>query len=226
MSVRFDTTSENLRITANLPSNTAYTVFNWMKVINVNAGTTRSFMTFRDQSAGQYHFARLNTGNDLQISGDRGATSAAISPQPTLTNWFCWAWVVNGTGANAAKFYWRQEQGSSWNSNTCTSGTWSAYTPTDLLIGVDGGNFDCERRYLRIWSAALSESELTSEFNSTTVVRTANLNRDIQLNDAATALTDYSGNGYNVGKNGTLSDGASEPNITSKKSRLMLMGIG
>jgi len=226
MSVRFDSTNENLRITANLPSNTSYTVFNWMKVINVNAGTTRSLMAFRDQSAGQYHFARLESDNGLLISGDRAATTSAVSPQPTLTDWFCWAWVVNGTGANAAKFYIRQQQASSWTSNTCTSGTWSTFTPTDLLIGVDTINFDCERRYLRIWDAALSESELNAEFNSTTVVRTANLNRDIQLNDAATALTDYSGNGYNVTKNGTLTDGASEPVISTYKPRLMLMGIG
>lgn len=211
MSVRYDNVSDYIKATANLPTNTAYSIFGWCKFINAGAGTTRSMFAHRDTGFSIRHYLRFDSDNQLRVSANNGTNTATLT-SPTLTTWFAWAFTNNGTGAGSAKGYVRQQGAGAWTSATTTG---ASFTANDIFIGMDSQSPDAEIRYCRMWNAVLSEAELTSEFNSATLVRTANILRHMALAAGASAGTDTSGNGYNMtavnSGGGNLSNGASEP---------------
>lgn len=226
MSVRFDP-ADYMTASTNLPGSPsggalgAYTHFGWCKFINTTAAA-RNLFTYYDGSSGQHHYLRRDGDGNVRGSGNSGLATI-VPTQVTVTTWFAFAFVYNGS--SSATVYLRQDGAGSWNS---ASNTAEDFTPLGTIawqLGSSAGvTADAEFRYYRTWNAALTEEELSDEFGSATVVRTADLLRNLPLAAASSANDDISSNNYDMTVSGTLADGASEPTSpTSVVKKLKLL---
>jgi hypothetical protein len=131
---------------------------------------------------------------------------------PTTTDWVCYAFTSATAGAGSVIGYWQDNAGGGWNTATRTGVT--ASNNTDCIAGGGGlGNptVNISMAYFKEWNTVLTPTQLTQEFNSATVVNTANLNRYLAMSAAGSAGTDTSGNGFNMTVSGTLTTGSSNP---------------
>ena len=211
MSVRWDTNTDTLSATTHMPSSPInHSVFGFGKLINSVGGTFRPFYSLYDSgfSGTTCQILRVDAGsNDLLILG--GSNAAQVLASVSTGLWFAWALTCAGTGANQLIGYFKYLTDSGW---TTASVTGINPTAANEYVGsVGSGNYcDQEGRYIRMWDAVLTPTELLAEANSATLVRTANIRRNLALATGATAGTDSSGNGFNMSGSG-LVDGASEP---------------
>lgn len=208
MSTRFDAATDRVSHTASSPPSpaTACTITAWAYV----AVDRDDFSTF----------ARLHSGATTVLTW---ATSSDGTSGP---NYF----TGGGTVTNATGFAvgaWRKIaitcSGTTANSYIATptgttevdSGTVSASAPTGITLGgrspTDATEwFNGRLAYVRVWSAVLAQTEIETEWASTTPVRTSGLWADWPLTDS-TDLTDHSGNGHNLTAGSTAVSTEADP---------------
>jgi len=223
-SVYFNTTTDNLYATANLPADTTtYTVMGWAKFAQLDAAD-RQLFSFQNASNQLVHLVSRPSGGLLYATCDN-FTGYTTGQGLTLTTWFCWALVVSAAGAGGARFRVRPDGAGSWtNAGTCTVTDFTA-SRTRIVIGDYGGQTALAyHRYVRMWDAELDETALSLEFASNVPVRAANLLRDMRLAGSAAATTD-SANGYTMTLTGTLgADGDDPTSPVSPASGTATMG--
>lgn len=210
MSTLFDTnTSDVLFGTTNLASNVLRTVLLWAKFTVVGAGTSRVLTMLND--AGPTHSQKIEwaAANHLFLNQD-SITGTQFGTDPTLTNWTCYAMTATAAGANSLIGYFRENGAGSFTTLPVTG--IASFTASSITVGqIANATAAAEFAFFREWDAVLTPTELNAEFASATVVRTANLRRNLPMTNAASAGTDISGNGFNLTISGSLTDGASLP---------------
>lgn len=92
------------------------------------------------------------------------------TPGPTATG--SWVWVAYRftTGANTDYFGSMLDGGSSWTNEASSS---AAYPAGDLTLLDGAGNYDVAA--IKVWSAVLTDAELTTESRKSSAVRTSGL---------------------------------------------------
>ena len=115
---------------------------------------------------------------------------------PANETWFYAVLQVASDGAITA--YYREEGGSTWESQSIPAGSYSV-DPTDVYAatGLDGNL--C---YLRAWNAILDTTELLAEMQSPTAVRTTDIVWSVDLRSTVD-LEDQTGNDNDAALDGT-----------------------
>jgi len=206
MPVRLDgTTSDFIELSSTgLPSSTSYTVIFWMQVVNANAGTDRSILTYIN--SGLEHRIWRPTSNNDGVAVD-GVSAGNLSANEDQSSWYMWAITSSGTAAgNGNAYSWKV--GDADGTYGTASFTPSSFTPASAYIG---GTFystgrDARFCFVKMWDVALSLAELQSERTQGKIVRTTNVNRYHRLTNAA-YTTDESGNSRTVTSSGAVTEG-------------------
>lgn len=161
-------------------------------------------------TGGIYHFIGSGvSGTSLEIFQNSGSFSSG--EDLTVDTWTFVAFVRNGT---TTKLYRGFEGGSLAYINEGTLN--STITDMNVYIGnndVQTQKFVGDIAFARLWSAALTLSELESEMNSSTPVKTTGLIADLSIQDHTTPGNDSSSLSEDFSTNGSFSDVTDGPNI-------------
>lgn len=206
MSVRFDGATDRYSSTNTGVTASPWTVSLWAK-LQVDRDDYTSFFQFRSAS-NQTTFQTQANGTSLQIydgTADRNSTLTGL----TVGTWYSLA--VVRTSATSVTIY-RGQTGAT-TSQTLTTSTVS--TPTAFELGNDALNefLNGNLANVQVWSAALTQPEIETEWATWDAVRTSNLVRHHKFKDAA-ETTDYSGNARTLTSAGTPTFDADNPPIT------------
>lgn len=213
MPVRFPASGSGIRLGTTGKPSTAGTVIWWQRVMTANDNTSRTIF-FAERDAAPYAVIRVATSgiNNNIVEGFQGL-QVSLSPQPNQTDWYMWALVWNGTGTGSVRLYtWRVGD---------ADGTYGFAESTNSTTGDIGsaiwgfGNFGGEYRnaqycFVKIWSEALTLSQLQAERVKGKPVRLTNLNRVHRLL-TNTDTSDDTGNGRVLTFNGTVDTEGTEP---------------
>jgi hypothetical protein len=202
-SIRVDSSTDRVKRTANLPATTAFTFAAWVRVHNDRTGNFRSVINIADAESGATAaFNVMWTDTNAFVVWNNSSEVAFSSNPPVNGTWFYVALYSSGSGNLQGR--WRGLWDTSWATVNTTG---ASYSPAVYELGnsaySDWSGIDIV--YPRIWGAALTDTELFSEMNSVTPVRTANLNH-ASVDDG----DDVSGNNYDLTLTNT-STGASGP---------------
>jgi len=196
-------TTDCLSRTTNLPTITGFTVMGWFRAA-VDTGATQDACVF-GTTGGNAYFLQRNIGGLFAIYNGVGAvTGSAIAIQ----RWVHLAYTCAGTGAGQVLGYLNGNLDITQNGN-------AGITATLLRIGGGGVGYD-ERvngfmADVKIYDAVLTQAEIDREMRQYALFRTANLNTELKMLTAATAITDTSGNGFDMTLAGTMVDDAGPP---------------
>lgn len=221
MAVRTNASGEYLRRTANLPSATSFTMCGWAKMTK-RAGA-HQYWGLEDDTvdAAAYHVIGYNPVGNFVIGNVIGGT--AFDANPTNETWFFWAITCSGTGETDFKGYWAYQDDTSFHT-VSMEGT--SFTPAAMWLGNDSYDewMNSAYAYARVYNHALTSTELLTEKDSATAVKTTGLLIDSPL-PSTSDVTDYSGNGYHWTSAGTLSTedspdlGPADPNLDTRSKR-------
>lgn len=204
MAVRYDATTDNMSRTASLPSTSTLTVcaHAYIQVSPNPFGIVFSY----DNGVAAYLQLYFDVGSPYVLTFGASGGSAAQTVLGSITTgvWYFVAMTVNGAN------------GVGYGASMSTTAALSSVAKASInLTGVNkcwvanngfGGGDDLNGRIanLKIWEASLSAAELEQERYFTRPQRIANLYGWYPQLDAATAATDFSGNGRNFTVGGTL----------------------
>lgn len=194
--------------TTNLPTITSMTIMGWYYHIGANVlGVPSALFSFGAHLTAEYQLEVL-TDSDMSLNAHNFTTGVGGSIVPTTT-WFHAAMTIAGTGAGQFLSYLNAVL------DITNSGTASA-TNSELFIADNGyGEEYWNGRFaaIKIWDAVLTQAEILKEKQQYEPVRKTNLNSFYPMIDAATAATDFSGNGRTLTVNGsqTTEDGPPIP---------------
>ena len=205
----------SVRRTTGLPNPVAFTACGWFKYVwtdltsgsfssaivlclDAGAATTNYVQLYKDSASG----AILVAGQDAAA-----ATSSGTIASITLNNWYWFAIVNRGIGANDLTGYVSAADTNVISSQSTQGRTFAptrigfAYDP--FTSGTGGGdNWSGDMANIRVWNRALSVAELANEKYSMWAQARTGLNSDSPCFNAADHngtvddLRDYSGNGY------------------------------
>lgn len=214
MSLRFDTNSEGVVRTANVPNNTAFTFCVWLYIVSdLGNGVMQGVFTLNSAQYTCWIYWNHSASPGATLFGTYDNIGATFGingfAKPSTGQWvFMWMRCA-GTGAN------QQEGGYALAGQTsftkaATTMTTGRNNPTFMVLGNDnnpgsqGANMRAEN--FKCWDAALTDDELLREMMRRIPSRTANLNCWHPMMDVTLAnnLIDFSGNGRNLTANGTL----------------------
>lgn len=214
MAVRFDAETDALKRTGGLgltSDATPWTYCGWFcRRVDRNAFTGAFYIGDGTTSFGE-SIDTDGTGDPI-TSMDINGTDQIVGPNWVDDQWYFLA--VTNTGTTKT-FYWKADGvGSLSSGQDTTIDTTQLINCTQLWVGDVpwsaewfNGSVCCAR----LWNAALSESELLSEANSATAVRTSNLQGAWRLETAAD-LADTSGNSRTLTAGSTaVATDAAEP---------------
>lgn len=203
MSVVIGAGTAKISRTANLPVQTALTVAGWFKVIARTGNSLELSILYR-RAAGPilYYLGFTNTGVLRQnCTGEIDAFASS----PGTGVWVYKAITVSGQTAGSMVSWWFDATQTLIETETNAS-TPQTFTPDALHIAGHPSNdtewLNCKLAYVRVWDAALNQSELEAEMASTTIVRTSNINTSFDGNDIA--CPDVSGNARHWTTAGTI----------------------
>jgi hypothetical protein len=204
MSLVIDAAGDYVTRTNGLPPNTgAFTICGHAK--RTTDRGAYSWITYMIKGSAPTNDVGVRTdtdGDSLQGFVNEGTETPNIATI-TDTSWFFWAIV--GNGSTITLYY--QKEGGSWATPVTAAQT--SFVPSNWYLGDTSVNtpFVGEIADVRMWSTALSASQLIAERASSTVVNTTSLlsNHPFKSATEATALSDSSGNGYTLTKVGTPS---------------------
>jgi hypothetical protein len=207
MSVRFDA-NEPYTATTGIPT-PPFTVTLWGKIA-VDRNDYSMFVAIDKNDITNGYL--LGTDSDGITFGLFSAVNDILGSALTVGTWYRLAVVVNGT---TTTLY----QATATGAVTPTSGTsTTTFTPTRFRIGADaftGGEFlNGNVANVKVYSAALTQAEIITEWGSWQAQRTANLLRHHKFQTAA-ETTDYSGNSFALTASGTPTFDADNPNLTA-----------
>ena len=185
--------------TTNLPSITGYTMMCW--AYTTTASAYQSAMCFGLNDPNKYE-SGFSNGNFFFIYNTSSHTGSANS----TSTWYHIAVVCSGSGANQLKLY---KDGNT-TADITTDGN-ASITAGKFYIGNEfsGDQFLGRIAAVKIWNAALSASEVAAERDFAYPVRTSNINGAYLLQ--ADVLTDVSGQGNTLTRNGTGITTAADP---------------
>jgi len=209
MGVRFNSTSDSLSRTANLPNIANFTAMGWFKIItDRNAYST--FISFGNTSAPYYQIETNTDGVTLTTWNGSSTYTGSIL---TIGEWYHIAIVVNGTSTDNFKAYLN-------GSLDITNDGNASIIASKMAIGNSpdseylNGIVEC----IKVWNnTALTENEIKQEMYLRLPERSTNLRFWLPLdeNDSNTSARDFSGNGRNFTVNGTLEQEDGSPIITT-----------
>lgn len=201
MALRFDTSSERIYRTTNVPSFSSFSALMWFYALVDNGNFAPLFAMCSALDSGIENCLLV----DFSAAGNPFATYNPTSNRVygtniSLSTWYHGAITVNGTGAGAVKAYL----------NGVLDITASGHSDTSAAIVVanDGYSQAINARLaaVKIYSVVLTPEEVAQEMRQFLPIRTANLNTFLPCTDSVLAdnYKDQSGNGYNMTSQGTL----------------------
>ena len=196
--------------------NAAYTVTGWLKctdpsirrgVIQIDNYATGA----PNMDAFQTHYSNANTLYIVNSIADAYYRQPPVgSPGATISAGTWYFWVIRRTAANSLEL----RLGTSTYATETTDMTGRAASD-EFTIGLgegSAGTWYGSLAQIRIWSTNLTDEELTTEKNSPTAVKTANLWAEYRMTDLASIRTDSSVNGRTLNAAvGTWTTGADDP---------------
>jgi concanavalin A-like lectin/glucanase superfamily protein len=194
MAIRFDAAGDRVYLAATLPApgTTGLTILGWWR-IRVDTNTFSAY--FRTSGAGGTptinSAATFSTGQGVNVFTTSGEINSGYTN--AVDEWV--AIAVTDAGAGVSLYV--QPFG---GSTTLTSGVVGSGTPGHFCIGGRSQSDATEplngnAAHVRVYSAALSQTELEAEWASTTPVRTSGLWADYPFVDS---VQDASGNGRHL----------------------------
>ena len=192
MATLFNATAETFGRTANLPSISSFTVMGWIYLVS---DVNNQVGMFRFGNSGpdlNYELVTLSDGTTLSTwNGAVGASSVSGSAL-SLATWYHVAITVSGTGAGQFLAYLNGVLDIT-NNGDATN------TAVQLDISQDiGSSKNIRIAAVKVWSAALSATDIISEMRQYAPVRWSDLNAWYPMLNAATDNNDFSGNANNL----------------------------
>jgi hypothetical protein len=211
VAVRFDVDSDKYTTTTALPGST-FTITCWAYL----AADRNAFSCILHATGTSSFWIETDSdGTTLDIFGGSGS-SIVVGPSLTVGTWYKLAAVVSGTSAT---FYWADI--STGTLSSASSSSWPAPSSvTSMAIGGVTNNatesWNGRVAAVKLWTAALTTTQIDAELNQFTPVVTSGLQRYHPFHVAET--TDYSGNG-NTLSGGTGATTEADPAISGHHQR-------
>jgi hypothetical protein len=209
MSVEISSNGEYLRLVRGnkLSPSSVWTIAGWGKIVTQKSDTMRAFVMQEEDGSTPNQGLLWNDANEFEVYSDR---QGIISPEfPQDGSWNYWYCLVD-SDANVLEGGWYD--GSSWVS----ASVGNVYT---ALYQWSFGNDTFDNKVLggrlaniRLWNAALSQSELLSEKDEGVPQRVADLIGDWPLVEDA---QDTTNNGYHLEKNSVDFYSSDKPPVSS-----------
>jgi hypothetical protein len=196
MSTRFDTASDRISYAGTMFAvGSGFTITAWAWV-SVDTDANSTFARLHASSGGST-IATWATGSD-GLSGPNYFTGGGSVTNATNMAVGAWRKIAISCSGTTGKSYVNTIGGTT----EVDSGTVSVGTPDGITLGgrapADASEpFNGRLAYVRVWTAELTQTQIETEWASSTPVRTANLWASWPLTDS-TDLTDHSGNGRNL----------------------------
>lgn len=205
MSVRFDALTDAYTATTGLPPGNTFTVTFWL-YISVDRDTYTG--TFRLQAPGAEVLIDTDTDGTTLKVWDAANYAGGFGPFGiSVATWHKIGLTVNGASA----VFYAAPAGSALTTASVSNFT-PPNPPTNLSVGSDTGEYLNGRiAAFKMWSAALTATEVAAELAHFDPVRTANLLRCHPFHVAET--TDYSGNGNTLTAGSTAATTEADPPI-------------
>jgi hypothetical protein len=204
MAVRFPGTSGNFfSRNADLPAMAALTVSWWVRLTTSVTNRNNPFTIYADASNYVYFQTRGDNGTFFQIQFAGNGSNVLNIVDVGVGNWYFMALVING--ASIVTYYASVTDLALSNvSTSASSATW--WTPAHMRLSQRPdtfGRIDGRLASVKIWTAALTETELNADRWSYRPARTENLHLWTPIYDLAAArIEDYSGAGRDWTSNG------------------------
>lgn len=205
MSVRFAALTDNYTATTGIPSGNTFTVTFWAYL---TVDQNNFVGLFRLQTTGAEVLIDTDSdGTTLKVWDDVSNAAGFGAFAMSIGTWYQVGLVVNGAAATS---YIGPGGGSL--TTTSVANFTPPNPPTNLAIGSDTGAFLNGRiAAFKLWSAALSATEVTAELAQFAPTRNVNLLRYHPFHVAET--TDYSGNGNTLTAGSTATATEADPPI-------------
>jgi len=200
MSIRFDAVGDYLSIVP--PSaNAAYTIMGWVYLSSDLNDYTHFFHTGgQEVYDGDTDFVGTDTDGTTLRAGCAGGTSDSFTTGSALTvaQWYHIAMIRSS--ATSLKVYLNAVEDLSYTNDVSSR----VMSPLMTVGQYNGKNVNGRIAAIKVWDAALSTDELSSERYSLLPCRWANLWAYLPTLSAGSLEKDYSGNGRDFTVNGTL----------------------
>jgi hypothetical protein len=193
MAIRFDSTSDYLERTANLPAWNLYSLSFWMYI----SSTSGNLVIFTIESSGG------STSNDFYLDasqiltvwkGDGGANGGGALSNTT------WYHIGITKSASAILVYLNGAQ-------VISTDQGASFTPAAIKFGISGSSFNGRLSYIKLWDATLTADEINAERFTVLPKRYANINGWYPTwPGTGERNKDYSGLGRDWTEGGTLTD--------------------
>jgi hypothetical protein len=209
MSTRFDAASDRISFSGSMFAvGSGFTITAWAYV-SVDTDANATFARLHASSGGST-IATWATGSD-GLSGPNYFTGGGSVSNATNMAVGAWRKIAISCSGTTGKSYVATVGGAT----EADSGTVSVGTPDGITLGgrapADSSEwFNGRLAYVRVWAAELTQTEIETEWASTTPVRTANLWANWPLTDS-TDLTDHSGNGRTLSAGSTAVSTEADP---------------
>jgi hypothetical protein len=205
VSIRIDASGDYLRLTSNLPSVTAFTQCCWY--YHVSDRSNYAFFMGPENAGGtEWALLGFNNSNQLGLSSNTGNSYESGTLTPGTWHFA----ALTGNTDNLRFYHWPQDGTLSYLSVNPAS----ISAVADYCFGADNANEWVDGRLagMKMWGAALSQSELELEMQTIRPARFANLYGWWPgFPGASERLLDYSGNGRDLTAGGILTDESSPP---------------
>jgi hypothetical protein len=205
-SVRFDASADDLLRTTNLPpmgGSAAFTVMGWWRLAT-DKNDFNAFVAFGTDINNCYLVETDIDGTTLESWNN--VPPQVNGPALTVGRWYHIAATLSGAA------FLVYVDGSLAITNAVN--TFMANSMFRLgMTGIDWA--DANFADVRLWAAALTQSEIKLEMQSPAPVRRGGLNAWYRLSSAVTAHVDSSGNNYHLTRAGTLTTEPGPPRLTN-----------
>lgn len=210
MAVRLDAAGDYLQRTANLPTNTAFTVCGWSRIISDQGALI--YQPIVTSINGSYdgwaiEWSVPTASSQMQVAcrvSGSDTSIAAFASRPAVGTDFFWYIKCSGTGANQCEGGWRPADSNTFVTATATMSA-SAGASDDLRLGNLDSWYYLDGRFwnVKCWDRALTAAELLIESYYARPMFQASANFWWPLPNSGNTA-DASGNGRNATVGGTL----------------------
>lgn len=215
MSSRFDTNSSDvLFATAGFATsqvNVSYCFWEFV-VTNVAAIVIPDFYITNSGTSAGYHYYRDNT--DLMRVAQDGGAGGNFTTLAPYGQWNFKYMTAGTAGANSVNANWCDNSTRTFSTLLSLTGI-ATFTPSVEAIGqvAQNGLVVADFYNYIVFNGVLTAAQMLAQSKQVAPITGSGLTvqRWIRMDNAATAGTDYSGNGNNMTISGTLTDGASNP---------------
>jgi hypothetical protein len=205
--VRFNASGDYLRITSSLPDyNSAWTWCGWVYIASNTGAGYQAIFTFSGGGSA-YDELFINASAALAMEVGNGASTTTTGSTLSVGQWYHIS-IVRESNASIKVYVNASATADSTNTRSVSGRT--AAGNLSLATNAFSEWADMRVAYARMWTAALSTSELAAEKNSATAVRSTALWASWPLQADP---NDTSGNARNFTAGGTLTYSESGPTL-------------